>query len=333
MTQTTSSLPKPVAVRPALARGDVILVLIALAVAVLPLTGIANNYLLSALVRALVFIALGQAWNVVAGIGGLLSLGHGVFLGIGCYTIGILYNRFGVSPWLGVFAGMAIATVTAAAMGALTLRVRGVFFALATVAVSLALVNISRHFVDLTGGSYGLSLKFLGNSLWAAQSRTPLPFVYAGLVLVGAYYLGTRWILKSTFGLSLMAVRDDEAAAAAAGVAVFRTKMRGLMLSAAMTALAAFLYMQFYMAIDPDAAFGLSQAIQLQLPSLLGGIGTALGPIVGGGVMIFLSEVTNWAATRAGVEGADILVYGLVLLIVVLKAPRGIVGLFQRGTK
>ena len=334
MSQTSSSLAKAPAATPSLfVRADLVLVAVAILVAVLPLTGFANNYLLSAVVRALVFIALGQAWNVVAGIGGLLSLGHGVFLGIGCYTIGILFNRYGLSPWIGVVGGMAVATLVAAAMGALTLRVRGVFFALATVAVSLALVNITRHFVDLTGGSDGLSLQFIGNSLWAAQSRTPLPFVYAGLVLVCVYYLATRWILNSTFGLSLMAVRDDEAAAAASGVAVFRTKMKGLMLSAAMTALAGALYMQFYMAIDPEAAFGLSQAIQLQLPSLLGGIGTALGPIVGGAIMIFLSETTNYVATKAGIEGADILVYGLVLLVVVLKAPKGIVGLFARGSK
>jgi branched-chain amino acid transport system permease protein len=94
-----------------------------------------------------------------------------------------------------------------------------------------------------------------------------------------------------------------------------------------MTSLAAVLYLQFYMAIDPEAAFGLSQAIQLQLPALLGGLGTALGPIIGGAVMIFLSEITNWGSTKIGVEGLDILVYGLMLLVVILRAPSGIVGL------
>ena len=104
-----------------------------------------------------------------------------------------------------------------------------------------------------------------------------------------------------------------------------------------MTAIAGTLYMQFYMAIDPEAAFGLSQAIQLQLPALLGGIGTATGPVIGGAIMIFLSEVTNWGSTKLGVEGLDILVYGLMLLIVVLRAPKGVVGLLsksmQRGAR
>jgi branched-chain amino acid transport system permease protein len=298
-------------------------------IAILPLLPFVNDYIIAATVRALIFITLGQAWNVVAGIGGLLSLGHGVFLGLGCYTTGILFNRYGVPPWIGVWAGAGMAAIFALLMGSMTLRMRGVFFALATVAMSLAMVQLTRHFVDLTGGSDGLALKFNGNSWWAMQSRTPTPFLYGGLVMVIAFYAITRWILGSKLGLEMQAVRDDETAAAAAGVSIFRTKLTGLLLSAMMTAVAGTLYMQFYMAIDPDAAFGLSQAIQLQLPALLGGLGTAWGPIVGGALMIFLSEVTNLGATKLEINGLDILVYGLMLLFVVLRAPKGLVGFFM----
>ena len=301
-------------------------------VAILPLLPFVNNYIIAVVVRALVFISLGQAWNIVAGIGGQLSLGHGVFLGLGCYTTGILFNKYGIPPWIGGFAAMFLSLAVAFVMGSMTLRMRGVFFALATVAVSLALVQLSRHFVDLTGGADGLALKFIGNSLWAMQARSPVPFLYAALAFVVAYYWITRWILASSFGLEMQAVRDDEVAAAAAGVAVFRTKLVGFMLSAAMTSLAAVLYMQYYMAIDPEAAFGLSQAIQLQLPALLGGLGTALGPIVGGAVMVLLSEVTNWGSTKIGIDGLDVLVYGLMLLVVILRAPSGIVGVVLKNT-
>jgi branched-chain amino acid transport system permease protein len=301
-------------------------------VGVLPFIPYVNNYIIAVMVRALIFISLGQAWNIVAGIGGQLSLGHGVFLGLGCYTTGILFNRYGIPPWIGGWAAMLLSLAVAFVMGSMTLRMRGVFFALATVAVSLALVQLARHFVDLTGGADGLALKFIGSSLWAMQARTPAPFLYAGLAFVVVYYWITRWVLASSFGLEMQAVRDDEVAAAAAGVAVFRTKVLGFMLSAAMTSLAAVLYMQYYMAIDPEAAFGLAQAIQLQLPALLGGLGTALGPIVGGAVMVFLSEVTNWGSTKIGIGGLDVLVYGLMLLIVILRAPNGIVGLVFRNT-
>lgn len=131
----------------------------------------------------------------------------------------------------------------------------------------------------------------------------------------------------------MRALRDDEIAAAAAGVRVFRTKLRGFLVSAAMTALAGGLYMQFYQAIDPESAFGLGQAIQLQLPALIGGLGTAWGPVLGGALMILLSEATNLAASRLGLIGVDILVYGLVLLLVVLWAPRGIVGMARGGRR
>ena len=196
-------------------------------VAALPALPFVNNYILAATVRALIFIALGQAWNIVAGIGGQLSLGHGVFLGLGCYVTGILFNELGVPPWIGVWAGVLVSLAVALVMGSMTLRMRGVFFALATVAVSLAFDQLARHYVDLTGGDNGLALKFLGNSLWAMQSRWPGPFVYAGLVFVILYYWITRIILASRFGLEMRAVRDDEIAAAAAGVRVFRTKLLG----------------------------------------------------------------------------------------------------------
>jgi branched-chain amino acid transport system permease protein len=302
-------------------------------VAVLPALPFVNNYIQAATVRALIFIALGQAWNIVAGIGGQLSLGHGVFLGLGCYVTGILFNDLGVPPWIGVWAGVLVSLAVALVMGSMTLRMRGVFFALATVAVSLAFDQLARHYVDLTGGDNGLALNFLGNSLWAMQSRSPAPFVYAGLAFVIIYYWITQRILGSRFGLEMRAVRDDEIAAAAAGVRVFRTKLLGFLVSAAMTALAGGLYMQFYQAIDPESAFGLGQAIQLQLPALIGGLGTAWGPIVGGGLMIVLSEATNWGATRLGFIAVDILVYGLVLLLVVLWAPQGIVGVLSRGRR
>ena len=149
--------------------------------------------------------------------------------------------------------------------------------------------------------------------------------------MVVAFYWITRAILASRFGLEMRAVRDDETAAAAAGVPRVPHQGAGLHGQApAMTALAGGLYMQYYQAIDPESAFGLGQAIQLQLPALIGGLGTAAGPILGGALMTVLSEATNWGSTKLGLVGVDILVYGLVLLLVVLWAPAGIVGMLRR---
>lgn len=300
------------------------------AVALLPLVPFANAYHLSVVVRALTFIMLGQAWNVIAGVGGQLSLGHGVFFGVGAYAVAFLFNDFGITPWLGMWAAMALSVVLAVIIGLTTFRSRGVYFALATVAISLGFEKVARFLSEYTGGDAGLAVNFRGTAPWAMQFRGPTAFLWIDLAVVVAFYAFTRWLLGSRFGLRLQAVRDDEDAAAASGVNVLGTKLAGLAVSAAMTALAGVLHVQFYLAIDPGTAFGLFQGIQIQLPALIGGLGTAAGPVIGGAIAVLLSELTNWWATVADVHGADTLVYGIVLLVVVLFAPRGVMGSLRR---
>lgn len=300
--------------------------LLIFAVASLPLWPGTNDFILAVVVRALLFIMLGQAWNVIAGIGGQLSLGHGVFFGVGAYVTAFLFNELGLTPWIGAWIGVGLAVLVALLMGVSTLRLRGVYFALATVAVSLGFEKIARHLSSITGGDAGLALHFLGDAAAAMQFRSPAPFLWINLVVVVVFYALTVWLLRHSFGLRLQAVRDDQEAAAASGVNVLATKLIGLSLSAAMTSIAGTLHVQFYLAIDPATAFGLFQAIQIQLPSLIGGLGTAAGPVIGGTIMILISESTNWASTKLGLQGVDVLVYGSVLLLVVLYAPAGIVG-------
>lgn len=300
--------------------------LLALLVASLPFWPFIGVHETGVVVRALLFIALGQAWNVIAGIGGQLSLGHGVFFGLGAYATALAFNLWGIPPWIGAWIGIAASLGTAFVMGRATFRLRGVYFALATVVISLGLEKLARHYIGLTGGDAGLAVRFVGDSLVAAQSRQPAPFLWAALLLVVANYALTCWLLRSRFGLELQTVRDDERAAAAVGVDVEGTKMKGLLLSAAMTSVAGSLYVQFYLAIDPAAAFGLYQAILIQLPGLIGGLGTAAGPIIGGAVMILIGEASNWASARIGIHGLDILAFGLVLLGIVLVRPGGLIG-------
>jgi branched-chain amino acid transport system permease protein len=297
----------------------------------LPFWPAVDSYIVAVAVRALIFIALGQAWNIIAGVGGQLSLGHGVFFGLGAYATAMLFNDAGIPPWLGTWVGVAVAAVVALAMGGATFRLRGVYFALATVAISLGFEKLARHFVELTGGDSGLAVTFLGDSLWGMQARSPNAFLWLSLTVVLLYYLLTRWILGHRFGFELQAVRDDEEAAAAAGVNVFRTKLAGLLLSAGMTALVGTLHVQFYLSIDPGTAFGLFQAIQIQLPSLIGGLGTAGGPVIGGAIMVLVTEITNWASTKLGLQGVDVLAYGLMLLLIVMRAPQGILGRIALG--
>ncbi len=289
-----------------------------------------NSYVVSVVVRALIFVMLGQAWNVIAGIGGQLSLGHGVFFGVGAYATALLFNQAEITPWIGLWLAALVACACAVVIGLATMRSRGVYFALGTVVISLGFEKVARFAVDLTGGDAGLAVNYRGTAPAVMQFRGPSAFLWIDLVVVAAYYIFTRWLLRSRFGLRLQAVRDDEHAAAASGVNVLGVKLSGLVISAAMTAIVGALHVQFYLSIDPGTAFGLFQGIQIQLPALIGGLGTAFGPVVGGVVATVLSEGTNYGATVLGIQGGDILVYGVVLLLVVLYAPRGIVGLFRR---
>jgi branched-chain amino acid transport system permease protein len=300
---------------------------VALAVASTPYWPIANDYTLGVAVRVLLFVALGQAWNIAAGIGGQLSLGHGVFFGIGAYATALLFNDFGVTPWLGAPVAIVAVLVVALVISLTTVRLRGVYFALGTIVISLGFEKLARYAVDITGGDTGLPVLFRGDAPEVMQWRTPGPFLWLSLVVVAGFYLLTRRLLGSRFGLEMQAVRDDEAAAAAAGIDVRRTKLLGLLLSAAMTGLVGTVYVQFYMTIDPSTAFGLFQAIQIQLPSLIGGLGTAGGPVIGGALMVVAGEITNTVSTDVGVSGLDVLVYGLLLLAVVMRAPDGLLRL------
>ncbi len=299
------------------------------AVASLPLWPFSSSYVVALAVRTLLFIALGQAWNVVAGIGGMLSLGHGLFFGLGAYATGLLFNSFGLTPWLGAFAAMAAAAVAGLIVGVVTGHLRGIYFALATVVVSLGFEKLARYFVDLTGGDTGLAVKFMGDAPGAMQWRGPTPFLFLSLVLVVMYYLATRAILRSRFGLQLQAIHAMmNGRCAACGVNTYRVQASGPDAERGHDRPARDgFYMQFYLNIDPAMLrSGLFQAIQIQLPALIGGLGTAGGPVIGGALMILVSEAANIASVHLNVQGLDVLIYGLVLLLVVMRAPLGIIG-------
>lgn len=298
--------------------------LVAVVVVLVPILPGSNSYIVSVVIRALLFIALGQSWNIIAGIGGQLSLGQGVFFGVGSYGTAMLFNNLGLTPWIGAVIAALAAGALALVLGLATLRFRGIYFGLATIVISLGFEQIARYLVAFTGGDSGLVEKYSGTSWYAAQSISPAPLLWASLVMVVVFYVLTRWILNSRFGLELQTVRDDEEAAAAAGVKVFQTKLLGFIVSGMMTAVAGALYIQFYLAIDPTTAFGLYEGILIQLPALLGGLGTAGGPIIGGALMILISEVTNTISGSLHISGLDVLVFGILLLLIILRLPGGI---------
>jgi branched-chain amino acid transport system permease protein len=286
-------------------------------------------------VRFLLFALLGVAWNVMGGFAGLFSFGHAAYFGLGAYTSAYLLVKHGVSPWIGMAAGAAVAAAFGVLTGFLSFRyrLRGAYFALATFAFAEMLRLIFSK-LELVEASRGLRVPLeIGGSLWKLQFRSGDPgYFWVILALLAGAMLAVIWLMRSRAGTFISAVRDDEEAAAAAGVDVMRTKLLAVAVSAALTAVAGAFYVQFFFFINPELAFGAAVSVQILLPAIIGGIGTIWGPALGGALLAAIAELSSSLVDNPpqalsfleGRTGLDLMIYGAVLVLVILLLPRGI---------
>jgi branched-chain amino acid transport system permease protein len=306
---------------------------IALVVALLALVPFltASNVVLNFMVVALLIALVGQGWNVLGGYGGQYSFGHAAFFGTGAYVTGILQVRYGVNAWVGLVVGIAAGALVGAIIGALSFRsgLRGSYFALVTLAFAEVL-RIIASVAPITGAGVGTLIKLdLRPEAFQFQSRAPfywiiLSFVAISLILV-------KRIENSRFGAYLVAVRENENAAKAVGIDVFRVKLAAMTLSAAITAAGGCFYAQYFLFLDAGIAYGTWISIEALLAPIIGGIGTVFGPLLGALVVKLLGEATKLVTGDA--PGLDLVIYGGVLVLVVAFAPRGIAGLFESARK
>lgn len=295
-----------------------------LLIACVPFLGISNatlNFLITVLITALA----AQGWNVLGGFGGQYSFGHAVFFGTGAYATAILQVQFGWGAWPGLILGIAAGTLVGSVIGFLSFRakLRGSYFALVTLAFA-EVFRIVANATDITGGAAGLLLK-LRPSFGNLQFADRRIFFLLCLALVGIALLLSRWLERSRFGAHLMAVRENEDAAKALGVDGLRVKLQAIALSAAITAAAGCLYVQYFLYIDADVAYGTARSVEVLLASIVGGVGTAFGPLVGALVLHGMGEVAKLFV--GAVPGIDLVLFGMALILVIAFAPRGLVGL------
>lgn len=300
------------------------------AAAVLPLLLAPRGYAIRVATLALLFAAMGQAWNVVGGLAAQMSLGHAAFFGVGAYTSTLLLLRAGVSPWLGMLAGAALAVVLALLIGVPTLRLKGHYFALATLAVGEVTRVVAGAWASVTGGPAGLSVPFATNGLLAFQFKTTRPYYY---VMLGAVIVVTAVFVavsRGRLGYRLRAVRAHEDAAEVIGIDTYRAKLLASVISAALMAALGTCYAQFNYFFDPDTVFGLGPvSIRVALIAIVGGVGTAWGPLVGAAFLIPAEELTN-DLLGGHAAGISQLAYALLLIAVILVEPRGLVALRLR---
>ncbi|RVO73530.1 branched-chain amino acid ABC transporter permease [Sinorhizobium medicae] len=303
--------------------GQYALAMLACLAVMLALTG--NSYWLNIICWTFLMAGLAGAWNIIAGFGGQFSLAHGVFMGIGAYTTLLLYTKLGISPWFGLIAGAALAALCSVPISWPTFRLRGPFFAIATVAlnqIAFVLVNYSE---GLTGGPRGILVPFrasFANMIFIERWKYAL-LMLAFMAIVTAVAVFVR---RSRLGFQLLAVREDEDAARAAGIDVLATKLRGMALSAALTGAGGGLFAMYLRFVDPPTVFNLVEvAVKFALLTLVGGLGTVAGPIIGAAVLIPLENYLQ-GVLGGIIPGSHLVVFGTIMVIFALFMRRGIIG-------
>ncbi|ODU62013.1 MAG: branched-chain amino acid ABC transporter, partial [Lautropia sp. SCN 66-9] len=288
-----------------------------------------DRYLLSVMILVLYFAYLGQAWNVMMGFCGQLSIGHALYVGLGAYTSAALFQHFGVIPWLGMIVAVGVCVLMATIIGWLAFRfgISGTYFALLTIAFA-EFTRIGFDHFGWVGGSGGFFLRVVqaDRADLLNLRGSPLMFYYLALALAVFGFVLSAWLLRGRLGFYFRAIRDNEEAARAAGVDTFRYKMYAIQVSAGMTALGGVFFAFYQNNLFPEQIFGILRSIEILLAPSIGGIGTLFGPVLGAAVVTALSEgITQLLATLGyEIPGVKQILYGVALGLSIMFMPHGI---------
>lgn len=313
--------------------GTGLLVLFFVGAALLPFVLDPRGHELRVAAMVLLFAAMAQSWNIVGGLANQISLGHAAFFGLGAYTSTILYLKLGISPWIGLVVGAAVAAIAAALLSVPTFRLKGHYFALVTLAFAEVLRVVANSWTELTGGPVGLTIPFAGSQplLFAFRSVSSYYWIILLLLVVTSFVF---WrISTGAMGYRLRAVRENEDAAEVAGVNTFRVKLIASVTSAALTAVCGTVFVQFTYFFDPDSIFALAGiSVRMAMIAIVGGLGTLAGPIIGAAFLIPLEEVANaWLSSKAA--GLSQFAFGAILILAILIQPRGVMAWWSKGSR
>jgi len=275
------------------------------------------------LISTFYYAYLGQAWNLLGGYAGQLSLGHAAFFGVGSYTAAVLAIHLGLSPWIGMFAGAVLAVLLSQGIGYLGFRfgLRGFYFILLTVAAAEICRLVALH-LPILGGYTGLFIQFKPDA-WHFQFKGKIPYYFVSLGFLAAAS-GIAWLVsRSKMGAYLVAIREDEDASEGLGVDTFRYKMLAYALSAALTALGGTFYAYYQFYLQPNTVLSLNHSVDIMIRPIVGGSGTILGPILGSLLLELMGEFSR-TVFAAGTAGLSVAMYGVLLIVVVLFLPRGV---------
>jgi branched-chain amino acid transport system permease protein len=304
------------------------------ALALAPLAGM-GNYPLHLYIMSLLWAFVYTGWAIMGRLG-MVSLGHGAFLGIGAYVVVMGWNHFGLSPWFGIPLALGVAGLVAILIGypCFRFKIVGHYFALVTLALSEVTRLIIVALRDQTGGSLGVTpvtaLADTSGSLVALQFSSKLVWFY----VIFAFWLGGLWIWtrvdRSMARLALQAISQEEEAAASVGMNVTRLKLGMTLVSALMTCMGGALYAQYQLYVNPDTVSGIGISLQMVFGAIAGGMFVRLGPTVGAAFTLLLAEVLRLALGH-DIHGLDTTLYGLMLVLFIIFMPKGILGAAQEA--
>jgi branched-chain amino acid transport system permease protein len=275
------------------------------------------------------------SWSIMGRLG-MVSLGHGAFLGIGAYVVVMGWNHFGLTPWLGIPLALGVAAAIAFLIGypCFRFRIVGHYFALVTLALSEVARLIIVALRDQTGGSLGVTpVTALADAPWslvALQFSSKLVWFY----IIFAVWLAGLWIWtrvdRSMARLALEAISQEEEAAASVGMSVTRLKLGVTMVSALMTCMGGVLYAQYQLYVNPETVSGIGISLQMVFGAIAGGMFVRLGPTVGAAFTLLLAEALRLALGH-DIHGLDTTLYGLMLVLFIIFMPKGILGAIQEA--
>lgn len=297
--------------------------------AALPLIGVLpSSYTEHVLILIMLYGSMAQAWNVIGGYCGQTSFGHSVFFGIGSYGAAMAVVTYGLSPWPGALIGALLAAGVAAVISGPCFKLKGHYFAIATFAI-VEIFNRLFMVWDWIGGALGLDYPLVDegwmNFMWYDSKKG---YYYGALILMVFVFGVVRKMEKMRFGYYLQAVREGQETAESLGVNSTRVKLSAMALSAFLAAICGAFYAQYNLRVDPPMVMSLDMSMKFVLITILGGLGTFWGPLLGAAVLIPLQEYSRAFIGGMG-GGVDLMIFGLIIVLVMVKQPRGIMGILN----
>ena len=273
------------------------------------------------LILVIMWSVIGMAWNLLSGYCGQVSFGHAAFFGAGAYTSGMLYSKLGISGWWGLPASIVVVSAFAVVIGYICLRLRGPFFALATLSMGVILRIVAENLVDFTGGDLGIMIR---ERSWVEK----IWYYYIILAIAFGTFLAVKFVIESKLGYYFVAIREDQDAAESLGINTTYYKNIALLLSAVLTGFAGAFYTNYMGYIDPKVVFALHDvSIVTIMVVMVGGVATYWGPAVGAVIMVLLAEMIR---SIPALGTAHQTFFGVLLILIIIFLPNGIVGDFAK---